>query len=47
MSKRAHIEMTRVIVEIAKPLGIAAHDNIVVGRAGHPCGAARRIGDRR
>jgi hypothetical protein len=27
--------MTRVIVEIAKPLGIAIHDHIFVGRDGH------------
>lgn len=31
----AHIEMTRTIVEIAKPLGIAVHDHIIVGRDGH------------
>lgn len=27
--------MTRTIVEIAKPLGIAVHDHIIVGRDGH------------
>jgi hypothetical protein len=27
---RADIEMTRMIVEIAKPLGIAVHDHIIV-----------------
>jgi DNA repair protein RadC len=32
---RADIEMTRVIVEIAKPLGIAVHDHNIVGRDGH------------
>jgi DNA repair protein RadC len=26
--------MTRAIVEIAKPLGIALHDHIIVGRNG-------------
>lgn len=31
----ADIEMTRTIVEIAKPLGIAVHDHIIVGRDGH------------
>jgi DNA repair protein RadC len=31
---RADIEMTRVIVEVAKPLGIAVHDHIIVGRTG-------------
>jgi hypothetical protein len=29
------IEMTRVIVEVAKPLGMAVHDHIIVGRDGH------------
>jgi DNA repair protein RadC len=32
---RADIEMTRVIVEVAKPLGIAVHDHIIVGKHGH------------
>src|SRR5258705_6418220 len=32
---RADIEMTRVIVEVAKPLGIEVHDHIIVGRHGH------------
>jgi DNA repair protein RadC len=32
---RADIEMTRVIVDIAKPLGIAVHDHIIVGKDGH------------
>jgi DNA repair protein RadC len=27
--------MTRVIVEVAKPLGIEVHDHIIVGREGH------------
>jgi DNA repair protein RadC len=27
--------MTRDIVEMAKPLGIAVHDHIIVGRDGH------------
>jgi DNA repair protein RadC len=31
----ADIEMTRTIVEIAKPLCIAVHDHIIVGRDGH------------
>jgi DNA repair protein RadC len=34
-SSRADIEMTRVIVEVAKPLGIAVHDHIIVGKDGH------------
>jgi len=32
---RAAIQMTKAIVEIAKPLGIAVHDHIIVGRNGH------------
>jgi DNA repair protein RadC len=27
--------MTKAIVDIAKPLGIAVHDHIIVGRQGH------------
>ncbi len=32
---QADIAMTRQIVEVAKPLGIAVHDHIIVGRDGH------------
>lgn len=32
---RADIEMTRQIEAIAKPLGIAIHDHVIVGRQGH------------
>jgi len=32
---RADIEMTKAIVEVAKPLGIAVHDHIIVGKEGH------------
>jgi DNA repair protein RadC len=32
---QADIQMTRAIVEIAKPLGIAVHDHIIVGKNGH------------
>ena len=31
----ADIEMTRVIIEVAKSLGISAHDHIIVGRDGY------------
>ncbi len=31
----ADIEMTRQIVDIATPLGIAVHDHIIVGKDGH------------
>jgi DNA repair protein RadC len=32
---RADIEMTRQIADVAKPLGVAVHDHIIVGRQGH------------
>jgi DNA repair protein RadC len=32
---RTDVEMTRQIAEIAKPLGIAVHDHVIVGRNGH------------
>lgn len=32
---RADIDMTRTIVETARPLGIVVHDHIVIGRNGH------------
>ena len=32
---RADIEMTRAIVEVARPLGIAVHDHLIVGKDGH------------
>jgi DNA repair protein RadC len=32
---RADIQMTQAIVEVAKPLGIAVHDHIIVGKQGH------------
>ena len=32
---RADIQMTQAIVEVARPLGIAVHDHIIVGRDGH------------
>jgi DNA repair protein RadC len=31
----ADIQMTKQVVDIAKPLGIAVHDHIVIGRNGH------------
>jgi DNA repair protein RadC len=31
----ADIKMTRELVDIAKPLGIAIHDHVIVGRDGH------------
>src|SRR5277367_5406268 len=32
---RADIEMTQQIIAVAGPLGIAVHDHIIVGKAGH------------
>ena len=32
---RADIEMTRMIIDTAKPLGITIHDHIIIGRDGH------------
>jgi DNA repair protein RadC len=32
---RADIQMTQAIVEIAKPLGTAVHDHIIVAKEGH------------
>jgi DNA repair protein RadC len=32
---RADVEMTRAIVEVARPLGIAVHDHLIVGKDGH------------
>jgi DNA repair protein RadC len=32
---QADVQMTKQIVDIAKPLGIAIHDHIIVGKNGH------------
>jgi DNA repair protein RadC len=32
---RADIEMTKQVVDVAKPLGIAVHDHLIVGKGGH------------
>lgn len=32
---QADIQMTKAIIDIAKPLGIAVHDHIIVGKGGH------------
>ena len=32
---RADIDMTKAIIAVAKPLGIAVHDHIIVGKDGH------------
>ena len=40
---RADVEMTRAIVEVAKPLGIAVHDHIIVGKHGHASLKERKL----
>jgi DNA repair protein RadC len=32
---RADIDMTRLIIDAARPFGIVVHDHIIVGRNGH------------
>jgi DNA repair protein RadC len=32
---RADIQVTQQIVAVASPLGIAAHDHVIVGKDGH------------
>jgi DNA repair protein RadC len=32
---RADIDMTKAIVEVARPLGISVHDHLIVGKDGH------------
>lgn len=32
---RADIDMTRLIIQAARPLGVAVHDHVIVGREGH------------
>jgi len=31
----ADVQMTRQIVEVAKPLGVTVHDHIIIGKSGH------------
>ena len=40
---RADIQMTQAIVEVARPLGIAVHDHIIVGKDGHASLKALRL----
>jgi DNA repair protein RadC len=32
---RADIDMTKTIIDVGKPLGIAVHDHLIIGREGH------------
>lgn len=40
---RADIDMTKLIVEAARPFNIAIHDHIIVGREGHASFRALRL----
>jgi DNA repair protein RadC len=40
---RADIQMTQAIVEVARGLGIAVHDHIIVGREGHTSFKAQQL----
>ncbi len=40
---RADIDMTKMVVEVARGLGIAVHDHIIVGRQGHASLKALRL----
>ncbi|MGL4395606.1 MAG: RadC family protein [Hyphomicrobium sp.] len=40
---RADIDLTKIIIEAARPLGISIHDHIIVGRSGHASFKAMRL----
>jgi DNA repair protein RadC len=40
---RADIDMTRAIVRIAEPLGIAVHDHLIIGKDGHVSFRAQKL----
>ena len=40
---RADIEMTKQIIDAARPLGISIHDHVIVGREGHASFKALRL----
>lgn len=40
---RADIDMTRMIVDAGRPLGVAVHDHVIVGRGGHASFRALRL----
>mgnify|MGYP001251445562 CR=1 FL=1 len=40
---RADIEMTKLIVDAAKPLGITVHDHVIVGKSAHTSFKALRL----
>lgn len=40
---RADIDMTRMIIDAGKPLGVTVHDHVIVGRGGHASFRALRL----
>jgi DNA repair protein RadC len=40
---RADVDMTRLIIDAAKPLGVTVHDHIIVGRSGHASLREKRL----
>lgn len=40
---RADIEMSKLIIQAGRPLGVVVHDHIIVGRAGHASMRALRL----
>jgi DNA repair protein RadC len=40
---RADIDMTKMIVDTLRPLGISVHDHVIVGRQGHASLKAMRL----
>jgi DNA repair protein RadC len=40
---RADIDMTRMIVDAGRPLGVVVHDHVIVGRGGHASFKAMRL----
>jgi DNA repair protein RadC len=39
----ADVQMTRQIIDVAKPLGITVHDHIIIGKSGHASMKAQRF----
>ena len=39
----ADVQMTKQVIDVAKPLGILVHDHIIIGRAGHVSMKALRL----
>jgi DNA repair protein RadC len=40
---RADIDMTKTIIDTAKPLGITVHDHVIIGKNGHVSFRALRL----